>query len=103
MSTGPSGAAGAAPFDGATGSTGPQAPPTYLRPKFERMPAELKQRPNWVLSIPIWKGSKWTKPPNSVIRVWRKHNHPKHWSSFDNIKEVYDRACTRLLRGPREK
>lgn len=95
MSTGPSGAAGAAPFDGATGSTGPQAPPTYLRPKFERMPAELKQRPNWVLWIPIWKGSKWTKRPIQLSGYGASTTNPKHWSSFDDVKEVYDRACER--------
>ena len=61
--------------DGAT--TGPQAPPEFLRPKLERMPAELKQRPNWVLWVPIWKGSKWTKRPIQDFRVWREHDKPK--------------------------
>src|SRR6516164_1127258 len=30
-------------------------PPKFIRPKFERMPVELKQLKNWVLLVPIRK------------------------------------------------
>ena len=40
-----------------------QAAPKFLSPNFERMPAEIKLLKCWVLWVPIWTGSKWTKRP----------------------------------------
>jgi putative DNA primase/helicase len=68
------------------------APPKFLRPKFERMPAELKQRPNWLLWIPIWNGSKYTKRPIQPSGYGASTTNPKHWSSFDAVKQAYERA-----------
>jgi len=116
MSTGPNGTAGIAASDGATGltgtgptgagsvtaavttpaaKTGPQAPPKFLRPNYERMPAELTQRPNWVLWVLIWNGSKWTKRPIQVSGFGASTTNSKHWSSFDDVKQEYDRAFQR--------
>ena len=114
--TGPIGAAGEASSDSATGptgagptsagnvtaavttpnaKTGAQAPPKFLRPKFERMPPGLTQRPNWVPWVPIWNGSKWTKRPIQVSGFGASTTNPKHWSSFDDVKQAYERAVER--------
>ncbi len=82
---------------------GPQAPPKFLLPKFERMPAELKQRPNWVLWVPIWKGSKWTKRPIQVSGFGAVVTNPKHWSSFEAVKQAYKHANARGYIELREK
>src|SRR5262249_53815145 len=67
----------------------------FIRPNFERMPAELKERPNWVLWVAIWTGSKWTKRPVQVSGYAASTTNPKHWSSFDNVKQAYHRAVER--------
>ena len=132
MSTGPTGAARVAASDDATGPTGasaphagnvtatrpadvtatvtppvakigPDAPPKFLRPKFERMPAELKQLKNWVLWIPIWTGSKWTKRPIQVSGFGASTKNPKHWALFDDVKQAYERAVERGYIELREK
>ena len=115
MSTGPTGGAGAATPDSPTGTTGagatdpgnvtaavtaaantgPQVPPLFLRPKFERMPDELKQLKNWVLWVPIWNGSKWTKRPIQISGFGASSTNPKHWSSFDDAKQAHERAIQR--------
>ena len=69
--------------------------PKFLRPNCERMPPELTQRPNWVLWAPIWKGSKWTKRPIQVSGFGASTTNPKHWSSFDDVKQAYERAVER--------
>ncbi len=68
------------------------AKPKFIRPDFERMPAELKQRPNWVLWVPIWTGSKWTKRPIQLSGFGASTTKPRHWSSFDYVKQAYERA-----------
>src|SRR6266571_578371 len=105
---GPTGAAGLAASDGATGptgvtatvttpdaKTGAQAPPEFARPNFDRMPAELKERPNWVLWGAIWNGSKWTKRPIQVSGFGASTTNPKHWSSFGDVTQAYQRAVQR--------
>ncbi len=89
--TGPTGA-GATGNTGPTGNTGSQAPPTFLRPNFERMPPELKQLPNWVLWIARWTGSKWSKRPIQPSGFGANTTNPQHWSSFDQVKQAYERA-----------
>ena len=59
------------------------------------MPAELKQRPNWVLWVPIWKGSKWTKRPIQISGFGASATNPRHWSSFEDVKHAYERAVQR--------
>ena len=83
--------------------TDAETPPKYLRPKFERMPAELLQPPNWVLWVPIWSGSKWTKRPIQLSGFGASTTKPKHWSSFDDAREAYERADKRGYIEVREK
>jgi hypothetical protein len=73
-------------------------PPEFVRPNFERMPAELKERPNWVLWVPIWTGSKWTKRPIQVCGFGASTTKSKHWSSFDEVRQAYERAVERGYR-----
>ena len=122
MSAGPSGATGAAASNGATAPTGavathsgcgtaavtpsnsgPQAPPKFLRPNFETMPAELKPLKNWLLWAPTWNGSKWTKRPIQPSGYGASTTNPKHWTSFDDAKQGYERAVERGFIELREK
>jgi putative DNA primase/helicase len=75
--------------------TGAPAPPNFLRPNFERIPAELKERPNWVLWVPTWTGSKWTKRPIQPSGFGASTTKPNHWSSFDEVRQAYERAVER--------
>ena len=74
---------------------GTQAPPNFIQPNFERMPAELKMSKNWVLWVPLWNGSKWTKRPIQISGYGASTTKPKHWSSFDDAKQAYERAVVR--------
>src|SRR6266478_3219677 len=71
------------------------APLKFLRPRFEQMPSELKPLRNWVLWVPIWTGSKWTKRPIQVSGFGASTTNPKHWSSFDEVRQAYERAVGR--------
>ena len=82
---------------------GPEAPPKFLPPKFERMPAELKLLKNWLLWVSIWNGSKWTKRPIQVSGFGASTTNPKHWSSFDDVKQAYKRGVERGYIELREK
>ena len=66
--------------------------PSFCVPNFERMPHELKLLRNWVLWVPIWNGSKWTKRPIQPSGFGASTTNPKHWSSFDDVKLAYERA-----------
>lgn len=79
------------------------APPKFVRPNFERMAPELKLLKNWVLWGAIWTGSKWTKRPIQVSGFGASTTNPKHWSSFDDVKQAYERAIQRGYIELREK
>lgn len=68
-----------------------RTPPTFLGPNFEGMPIELTQRPNWVLWVPIW-NRKWTKRPIQPSGFGASTTNPKHWSSFEEVKQAFERA-----------
>ena len=121
MSSGRSYAADAAVFNGMTGPTAGAAAagnvtvtatvtrpdhdalPRFLRPNFGRMPPELTQRPNWVLWVPIWNGSKWTKRPIQPSGYGASTVNAKHWSSFEDVKQAYEAALQRGYIELREK
>jgi hypothetical protein len=69
-----------------------QASPNFIRPNFERMPAGLKLLKNWVLWGGVWNGSKWTKRPIQMSGYGASTTNPRHWSSFDDAKQAYERA-----------
>src|SRR5262249_34506173 len=64
---------------------------------------ELKRLPNWVLWAAIWNGSKWTKRPVQVSGFGASTMKPEHWSSFDDVKQAYERAAERGYLELREK
>jgi putative DNA primase/helicase len=72
-----------------------EATPDFVRPKFEWMPAELKQLKNWVLWVPVWTGLKWTKRPIQPSGFGASTTNPKHWSSFKDVKDAYEHAVER--------
>ena len=59
------------------------------------MPAELKLLKNWVLWVPIWNGTKWTKRPIQPSGFGASTINPKHWSSFEDVKHAYEHAIER--------
>jgi len=71
-----------------------QARPKFIRPSFERMPSELKRLKCWVLWVPIWSGSKWTKRPVQPSGFWANTTIDKHWSSFEHVRQAYEHAVT---------
>jgi putative DNA primase/helicase len=72
--------------------TGTQKLPKIIHPNFRRLPAELKELKNWVLWVPIWNGSKWTKRPIQISGFGASTTNPKHWSSFEGVKQAYECA-----------
>ena len=83
--------------------TDAQAAPKFIRPRFRADAAELKELQNWVLWAPIWSGSKWTKRPIQVSGFGASTTNPKHWCSFDDAKQAYQRAVKRGYIEVREK
>ena len=75
--------------------TNAQTLPKFIRPNFERVPADLKQPKNWVLWVPIWTGSKWTKRPVRPSGFWANTTNAKHGSSFEDVKQAYEHAVAR--------
>ena len=80
-----------------------QTPPKFIRPNFDRMPPELKMLKNWVLWGGVWNGSKWTKRPIQISGYGASTTKPKHWLSFDDAKQAYERAGARGYMELREK
>ncbi len=72
--------------------------PQTLRPDFDAIPEELKQRDQWVL----WRwqlrkggknsGLKWTKPPYQASGRAAKSNDDTTWDSFERVKAAYLRG-----------
>jgi hypothetical protein len=87
----------------ANANTGAQAPPKFIRPDFDRMPPELSSVKNWLLWAPVWNGTKWTKRPLQISGYGASTTNPKHWSSFDDVKQAYERAVARGCMELREK
>jgi hypothetical protein len=83
--------------------TGAQAPPVFIRPNFDRMPPELKLLKNWVMWVPVWTGSKWSKRPTQTSGHGASTTNSKHWSSFDDVKHAYARGVQRDYMELREK
>ena len=79
----------------ATATEAAQARPKFISPKFERMPPELKALKNWLIWAPVWNGSKWTKRPIQINGYGASTTKPKHWSSFDDVKQAYELSVAR--------
>src|SRR5207248_1678597 len=73
----------------------PKSTPKFIGLNFDRMPAELKGRNNWVLWVPVWTGSKWTKRPVQPSGYAASTKNPKHWCSFDDVRRGYEQAAER--------
>jgi primase-polymerase (primpol)-like protein len=78
-----------------------QAPPKFIRPNFDQMPPELKPLKNWVLWAPV--GTKPTKRPIQISGYGASTTKSKHWSSFDDAKQAYERAVAQGFMELREK
>jgi len=58
----------------AANKVGPEAPPKFIRPKFDQMPDELKQRKNWVLWAAILERIEVDEAPDPAFWIWCKHD-----------------------------
>src|SRR3954454_16940210 len=87
----------------ANGTTSAQAPPAFIPPNFDRMPPELKLLKNWTLWAAVFNGTKWTKCPIQISGYGASTTNPKHWSSFDDVKQAYESAAQRGYMELREK
>src|SRR5215208_5871660 len=87
----------------ANANTSAQAPPGFIAPNFDRMPPELTALKNWLLWCAQWNGSKWTKRPIQISGYGASTTNPKHWSSFDAVKQAYESAAQRGYMELREK
>ena len=87
----------------ADAATDAPASPKFIQPNFDRMPPELKALKNWVLWCGQWNGSKWTKRPIQVSGFGASATKREHWSSFDDVKQAYERAVQRGYMELREK
>ena len=76
--------------------TGAQAPPKFIRPNFDRMPPELEAVEKLGALGCVWNGSKWTKRPIQISGYGTSPTNPRHWSSFDNVKQAYAGADRRM-------
>jgi putative DNA primase/helicase len=87
----------------ADSATDTPPPPKFLPPNFDRMPPELKLRKNWVMWVPVWTGSKWSKRPTQTSGYGASTTNSKHWSSFEDVKQAYERGVERGYMELREK
>lgn len=69
-----------------------QATPRFVAPIFDDIPVELRQRPNWVLWVPVWSGSKWTKRPVMPSGYAASTINRSHWSTFGAVQRRYEEA-----------
>jgi putative DNA primase/helicase len=76
-------------------TTSAQTLPKFIQPNFDQMPPELKVLKNWVLWGGVWNGTKWTKRPIQISGYGASSTNPKHWSSFDNVRQAHERAIQR--------
>jgi putative DNA primase/helicase len=79
----------------ADAATDAPAPPIYIRPNFDRMPAEMKLLKNWLLWAAVWNGKKWTKRPSQISGYGASTTNSKHWSSFEDVRQAYECAVAR--------
>ncbi|KZR57496.1 phage/plasmid primase, P4 family [Pseudobacillus badius] len=63
-----------------------------IRPQFENIPAELREREQWVLWKSLKKNGKLTKTPFSVVNKMAKVSDPLTWATFDEVKAAYERG-----------
>lgn len=62
----------------------------WIEPDFDNILPELKAVPNWVLTKPLIRGGKVTKPPLQPNGQPASHSNPKTWSSFEAVREAYE-------------
>jgi putative DNA primase/helicase len=61
----------------------------WLMPDFNSIMPELKRVDNWVLTRPIERGGKITKPPFQPNGKPASHSDPDTWSSFDAVRQAF--------------
>ncbi len=71
-------------------------PPKYLKVKIENIPAELKQLEQWVVWMPKWDGTRWTKVlicarlgDEERVGKLASHSDPTSWATFDDAVTAY--------------
>jgi len=59
------------------------------------MPPELKPLKNWLMWAAVWNGKKWNKRPVQISGYGANTTNPKHWSSFEDVRQTYACAVAR--------
>jgi hypothetical protein len=72
----------------------PPPKPVALPVKFDQVPQELRERPQWVLWRYTWKEKeqKWDKPPFSIHGGMASTTDPQTWGSFDEVRAAYEQG-----------
>lgn len=60
-----------------------------IKPNFENIPNELKQRPQWVLWRAIERKGKITKTPFSIKGAFASVTNPNTWASFQDVEQAF--------------
>lgn len=69
----------------------PNVRPRALNVRHAFIPAELRERPQWVNWVWEWRDGKWTKPPRYVNGQVRSASStdPTTWTSFEDAERHY--------------
>jgi hypothetical protein len=66
--------------------------PIPIEPQFEQIPAELRERSQWVVWRYVLDGKKWTKVPFNAAGGPAKSNDRETWGSFECATLAYQEA-----------
>jgi uncharacterized protein DUF927/Cch-like protein len=73
-----------------TSNLTPGPKPVPIEPQFERIPEELRARPQWITWRYVPDGKKWTKVPfDPETGAPAKSNAPETWRSFECAVDAY--------------
>lgn len=62
-----------------------------IRPIYEKIPQEIKLRPQWVNWKAVERDGKVTKPPFQPDGKLAESNNPATWNTFNTVKAAADR------------
>jgi len=64
--------------------------PNWLQPNFDNMLPELIEKPNWVLTKPVLREGKWTKPPLQANKKFASVTDSTTWTDFETVQTAYE-------------
>jgi len=87
-------ASGSSSSDSGDAPGEPPSHPVWLEPRFESIPARLKNLKHRVVWRARWdaKRGRWTKPPSQTSGCPASHSNPAHWDTFECTCFTYKRG-----------